>query len=544
MFGSCIHLGINIHHKTPRQAAKIPHFQHKDSLLGANNKWRSCFDVIHYEIQLDLDPKRKIISGFVTTRFNLIKSSSQIQLDLDPKLIIDSIVGQVKLNYKREKTAVRITLSSQNKNQSISVYYHGSPKIARRPPWSGGMVWKQDKMGHAFAGVTCEGDGAQLWLPIKAWIGDEPDSADLFFTVPRGLTAVSNGVLKDKVENEGTRTFHWKTKYPINPYNISFYLGDYQLIEDSMKLKDGTNLPMAYYVLPENFEKAKNHFAQSKLIIASYEDFFGPYPWKKECYKLIESPYEGMEHQTAIAYGHGYKNERGEDFDYIILHETAHEWWGNSVSVADFSDVWIHEGMATYAEALYVERTKGRVAYLNYLSYQYLTILNRKPVIGPSDVYYWNYRDGDVYTKGAAMLHALRTQIQNDTLFFGILKSYYEAHAKKITDTKEFIELVNEKTGKDWNYFFNQFLYRRESPYLKWNFYYNADLKVEQLIYKFENVNDEFKLAIKVKQGDQTFFIYPNSTTQFYTLPGQERQSVQMNLENIYLQQEFGKLKK
>src|SRR5690606_25426647 len=222
---------------------------------------------------------------------------------------IDSIVqNEKRLNYKRKFQAVFIDLVSAENTQQVTVYYHGVPQIAQRPPWSGGLVWKKDKNGKTFAGVACEGEGTQVWLPVKNYLGDEPDSADMYFTVPSDLVAVSNGLLvSERVEGK-QKEFHWKTAYPINPYNITFYLGDYKTIQSPFLSGSGKTVMRTYYVLPQNVEKAKTHFAQSEKILQTFESIYGNYPWQKETYKLVESPYAGMEHQTAIAYGTSFKN--------------------------------------------------------------------------------------------------------------------------------------------------------------------------------------------------------------------------------------------
>lgn len=543
---SCLSMGVNFKHKTPKRAAKPPKFTLRDSLVGYNGPLRNCFDVRHYDIHLRLDPKQKNISGYVTTHFDLVKESKRIQLDLDEQMVIDSIKqDKKKLAFTRKYTAIFIDLLSETKQQSITVYYHGKPLEAKRPPWEGGFVWKRDKNKKPFAGVACEGNGAKAWLPIKTYLGDEPDSVSMYFTAPGDLMVVSNGnlVSVEELKSSNEKTFHWRTSYSVNPYDITFYLGDYRLIEESYTCLDGQEMMLNYYVLPENVEKAKEHFKQAPKILKVYEQLFGTYPWPKDGYKLVESPYEGMEHQTAIAYGYGYKNTPRQDFDYIILHETAHEWWGNAVSVSDFSDVWIHEGIATYAEALYVEKTKGHRAYLDYIWITSVFVMNKKPLIGPPGLYYWNYKDQDPYSKGAVMLHTLRTQINNDTLFFSILKIFFKNNCYKNTDTKAFIALVNEMTGRDMNYFFDQYLYRRESPYLLWNFYYDRDLGKTQLIYKLDRVDPNFKMTVEAEQEGSRFYIYPTTQKQSVILPHGDL-PVLMNSNYSYLQNGYKRLKK
>lgn len=384
--------------------------------------------------------------------------------------------------------------------------------------------------------MACEGEGAQTWLPIKTYLGDEPDSIATHFTVPKDLIAISNGNPTSVIEIGNRKTYSWKTSYSINPYNITFYIGDYKLIENQYTCIDGEKMMLKYYVLSHNFEKAKTHFAQTDSILKVYESLFGKYPWSKDNFKLVESPFAGMEHQTAIAYGNGYKNEYGERFDYIILHETAHEWWGNAVSVSDFADVWIHEGIATYAEALYIEKTKGYKAYLNYISLTEISVMNKKPIIGPKGLYYWNYKDGDPYTKGSVMLHSLRNHIKNDTLFFKLIKTFFKTYCYKNTTTQDFIDIANAITGKDLTIFFQQYLYHRESPLLKWHYDSDANGR-DLLVYQFFRVVDGFTTPIEVRQGNTTFYITPTQKAQNIALPHPMSVPIYVNTKYTYLQE-------
>ena len=540
-----MNLGFNFKNKTPEKPSRLPIFTVKDSLIGYNNEYRNCFDVKHYDIHLTINTTKKSITGFVTTRFELSNASKKIQLDLDAQMIIDSITQESKhIKFARRHTSVLVELISSNKMQKVTVYYHGKPLHAKNPPWEGGFVWKLDKYKKPFVSVACEGTGAKTWLPIKTYLGDEPDSVTMHLTIPRDLVAVSNGNLISIKEKGNEKTFSWQTSYLINPYNITFYVGDYKLITEPYTCIDGKKMSLNYYILSYNYKKAKTHFEQTKKILKVYEELFGTYPWPKDGYKLVESPFAGMEHQTAIAYGKGYKNEKNEDFDYIILHESAHEWWGNAVSVADFSDVWIHEGIATYAEALYVEKTKGYKAYLNYMFGTNVSILNKKPIVGPVGLYYWNYKDGDPYSKGAVVLHTLRNHLNDDTLFFSILKTFFKNYCYKTVDTKDFIALVNQMSGKDLNYFFDQYLYHRSSPHLLWNFDYDVELQKDQLIFKLDRVVVDFNTPIEVEQGGDIFYINPTNEVQFFTLPHPATTPVTMNVKDSYLENGFGKIKR
>jgi len=413
----------------------------------------------------------------------------------------------------------------------ITAFYHGKPQIANRPPWEGGFVWEKDKNGKPLIGVACEVNGASLWWPVKDHLSDEPDSMKMSFTVPKGLLCVSNGQLIDSVSIGSKTKFTWKVSYPINSYDATFYIGDYRHFSIPYKGLD-TTFNLDFYVLPYNLDTARTHFRQAADMLHFYESIYGSYPWPKDGYKLVESSYEGMEHQTAIAYGYGYKDFYGL-YDFIILHESAHEWWGNSVTVPDYAEVWIHEGFATYSEMLYLEHIKGHQMYLKFISYYALLIKNKKPVVGPHEVNFWDYKDADVYMKGALTLHTLRNSIRNDSLFFDILKTFYNQHKYKFAVTKDFINLVNEKTGQDYSAFFNQYLYTRTCPELQWEYAYNEEKRTNELYYRWTNAVKDFKIPIKVTTDSETVIIHPESTTQKMIMHIDK--NIKMNTEGSYI---------
>ncbi len=500
----CSLFGIHIQVKNPKHTGKYPKFSTAIKLLGASNKYRTCFDATHYTLNVFVDPKNKYLKGKVEMSATALSDFDTLQIDLFENMKINKI-GFIsnsspkeegsELVYKRKYGAVYVVMPkkiSTGEKFKLIIDYEGKPVVAPRPPWRGGFVWKKEKEGNPWIGVACESEGASLWWPCKDVTNDEPDSAAINITVPSELTGVSNGTLIGKETNGAFSTYKWRVSYPINLYNITLYVGKFSLIEDTYTSNvSGKVLPMNHYVLPVNYEKAKKHFQQAKEQIAFFEKIFGEYPWYKDGYKLIESPYEGMEHQSAIAYGNGYKTEY-LGFDYIILHESAHEWWGNSISAADLADVWLHEGFATYAEALFVESTQGKNAYLRYLLTYRLFIKNKRPVVGPTGTRFFDYKDGDVYMKGAWILHTLRTQLNDDKLFFDILKSFRTEKNSQTVNSQDFINTVNDKTGEDYTWFFNQYLYKREAPFLEYcwdgiDFYYR---------WKF--VDSTFKLPAEI----------------------------------------------
>jgi aminopeptidase N len=535
LFSSCSVVGINVMHSTPKKPFKYPTFTLKDSLRGQLNHYRSCYDVHFYNLNVDINTETKEISGLVDIHFSTVNSFDTLQLDLYENISLDSIICENhKLNFYRKYNAVFVLMGrnvKDSENIKMTAFYHGKPQIANHPPWEGGFVWDKDKNGKPWIGVACEVDGASLWWPVKDHLSDEPDSMAMNFTVPSGLMCVSNGQLKDSVNSGNKTTYRWKVSYPINSYDATFYIGDYRHFSIPYKALD-TTFNLDFYVLPYNLDTARSHFRQTAEMLHFYESAYGPYPWPRDGYKLVESSYEGMEHQTAIAYGYGFKDYYGL-YDFIILHESAHEWWGNSVTVPDYAEIWIHEGFASYSEMLYLEHIRGHQMYLKFLTYFAMLIKNKRPVVGPYDVNYWDYKDADVYMKGALTLHTLRNTINNDSVFFDILKSFYSQHKYKSAVTKDFISLVNEKTGKDYSAFFEQYLYTRTCPELQWEYAYNKEKRTNELYYRWTNAVKDFKIPIKVVTDSETIIIHPEQATQKVTMNIDK--NIKVNTEGSYI---------
>ncbi|MDQ3073121.1 MAG: M1 family metallopeptidase, partial [Bacteroidota bacterium] len=474
----CSLVGINFNAESPKKPKKYPKFTVRDSLRGKISPERSVYDVHYYDLNLDIDVKKKFLHGYVDFYFTAMSEFSRLQIDLFENMDINGIqYNGSEVPYERKYDAVFLNFNEKVRKGDrgmFRVHYSGKPMVAKKPPWEGGFVWEKDRKGNPWIGVACEGDGASLWWPVKDHLYDEPDSVLMNVTVPRELKVVSNGRLRTVDEKDGRATYRWFTSNPINSYNVTLYAGDFRKITMKYPKEDVTH-ELEFWVLPENLDKAKTHFKQTIDIIAFFESAFGEYPWWEDGFKMVESPYAGMEHQTAIAYGSGYSNGgySGHDFDYIILHETAHEWWGNSVSARDMADLWIHEGFATYAEALYVEHTEGKKAYEQYVYIHSMFIKNHHPMVGPRDVNYFNYKDSDPYMKGSLMLHSLRFTMDNDTLFKDIIKTFAIENRKKVVESQDFIDLVNRKTGEDYTWFFNQFLHNYKSPRLEYTYDYD-----------------------------------------------------------------------
>lgn len=491
LFAGCSLLGVHPKIHNPHRAGKYPKRTKARVLLGnQDSKYRTCYDVKYYYLSVSFGSdlsKSKGIQGNLRMRAVATSDLDTLQLDLSENMQLGAVHNIIyssganginkELKTYRKANAFFVIMSQKIKagqDFGLSVVFFGIPDEAKRPPWSGGFVRKEDDLKKPWWGVACQTEGASSWWPCKDVVNDEPDSVDVSLTVPEGLKAISNGNLIAERDvpatNEaGSKTFYWHVSNPINIYNITFYIGNYKLLHDTYYSEvTHDTLQLNHYVLEQHYDKAKTHFQQLKKYLAFYEKTFGPYPWYRDGFKLVESPYAGMEHQSAIAYGNGFQNDPQNGFDYIILHETAHEWWGNAVTGNDLAEGWIHEGFATYTEALYVEATKGQFAYLQYLRNYRFYIINRRPVVGEKGIRYFNYKDSDIYMKGAWILHSLRHTIANDSVFFDILHTFYMENRMKEISSEVFEEVVNRKTGKDFHWFFAQYLHNRFTPELEY----------------------------------------------------------------------------
>lgn len=506
-------------------------FTYSDSLRGNLSELRLCYDVFYYDLNVTVDDHQlKLINSSNTIHAIAISSFQKIQIDLFESLKIHSIEFEEKiLEFERIHNAVFVNFPrviNVNEKINFKVMYSGKPRVAVNPPWDGGFSWEKDKNGNSWIGVSCQGLGASSWWPCKDHQSDEPDSMNITSTVRYPLQVISNGKKKsdktffsDILQSKANKS-SWFVSYPINNYNVTLCVGDYKYFND-YHVNNYDTLELDYYVLKYNYNKAKDHFQQVKPMLECFEKYFGPYPFYKDGYTLIETPYLGMEHQSAIAYGNnylpGYNGNRqfisGLDFDYIIIHETGHEWWGNSITTNDIADMWIHEGFCTYSEVLYVECIYGYDIMLDYVNNQKRSVRNDKPIIGPYNV---NKKgSNDMYQKGSLMLHTLRSLIDNDSLWFSIIKGISEEFKYQIVDGVEIIEYINEKVDLDLLYFFQQYLYKSEIP----TFEYKTQKKGREytLLYRW-NAIDDFNMNIKVNIGTKDILLLPDSEWKEYNL--------------------------
>jgi len=509
-------------------------FSRKDSLRGNLTPIRTCYDVTFYDLKVMIDEQEKSIErSHNIIHFTALTDFSWFQIDLASNMEVQIIeFEKSQLEFSREFDAVYVYFNREVKKGeqlSIKVWYGGYPRVAVNAPWDGGFSWKKDSNGNPWIGVSCQGLGASVWWPNKDHQSDEPDSMRITCTARYPLKIIANGDLRSdtSVWNQYLESWvnvsEWFVSYPINNYNVTLNIGDYTHFSDSyISLKD--TLRMDYYVLHDNLEKAKEHFKQVKPMMKCFENYFGEYPFWNDGYALVETPYLGMEHQSAIAYGNDYLpgyhgNTRfidGLAFDFIIVHESGHEWWGNSITTNDIADMWVHEGFCTYSEVLYVECMHGYDAMMSYVNNQKRSVRNDKAVIGP---YHVNQTgsSGDMYFKGSLMLHTLRNLIEDDELWFDIIKGIANDFKYQTVDGQVIMDYINEKSGKDFTVFFSQYLKSKKIPEFQYKF--QKEGKNITLLYRWEAI-PEFDMPILINTGSKDFWVYPNSEWKDQDLGG------------------------
>lgn len=506
-------------------------FTRRDSLQGGLRIERTCYDVKRYDLNITINPEQKSINGFNDISFEVMVPTQKIQLDLFDNMSIDSIVWNgKKLKYNRDNDAVFVDFPERltsKSNHKLKFYYSGNPKIARNAPWDGGFVFKKDSNGKDFIGVAVQGTGASLWYPVKDSQTDEPDNgASIKVAVPNGLMNVSNGrFLGSQDLKNGYTRWDWEVKNPINNYTITVNIADYVHIQDKMP-----DLDLDYYVLRENETKAREHFAEVKPMMECFQSKFGRYPFWEDGYKLVETPYLGMEHQSAVAYGNKYKKGYmgfdlsgtgvGMFFDYITIHETGHEWFGNSITSTDIADMWIHEGFTTYSETVFIECIKGYDDAMKYVNGQAKNIKNDRPIIGQYGVN--NEGSGDMYYKGSLLLNTLRHIIADDEKWWSMLYNYSETFKKKIITSDTVIDYFNKASGMDLTPVFRQYLYTNQMPIFVYK------VKGDNLYYYWENVIEDFNMPIDIGFEDKKIRLYPTLKEQKIKLKKLNKKSFQI----------------
>ena len=491
-------------------------FTHQDTLRGSNGPGRDWWDVIVYKINVAPDFDTKSITGSNEITFKVTKQSKNrmMQIDLQQPLSIDNVFLDGKkiskinregnvywINFEKKKFTISVN-GGMEQVYKLSIQYHGNPVVAKRPPWDGGWIFTRDVKGRPWMSVACQGLGASVWYPCKDYQGDEPDfGASVTMKVPDTLVAVSNGKLfSDKTDNN-RRQEVWGITNPINNYNLIPYIGKYVNWTETYEGEKG-KLDCSYWVLDYNLEKAKEQFKQVPLMLKAFEYWFGPYPFYEDGYKLIEAPHLGMEHQSAVAYGNSFKNGyRGRDlsgsaagwglkWDFIIVHESGHEWFANNITTIDIADMWVHEGFTNYSETLFTEYYYGKEAGSDYCIGTRKLIVNDKPIIGPYGVN--KEGSGDMYYKGGNMLHTIRQVINDDEKFRAILRGLNSKFYHSVVTTKQIESYMSEESGKDLSKIFDQYLRTTKIPELEYKF------TGDNMYYRWSNCVQGFDMPVKL----------------------------------------------
>jgi aminopeptidase N len=489
-------------------------------LRGAYGPYRANNKLIYYHLDIRVDPEKQTISGKNTIRFRMLTDGTRIQLDLFETLKIDKILWSEKLlKYERDSGAVFIDFPQTlraGQVYTIDFYYSGHPEETGR---FGGITFKKDPAGRVWINTACEGDGASMWWPNKDQWRDEVESMEISVAIPNGLVDVSNGRFIGKTDlGDGYTRWDWMVHYPINNYDVSLNIGSYVHFADQLG-----ELSLDYYVLPEDLEKAKVQFEQAKGMLEAFQHYFGTYPFVKDGYKLIEVPYLGMEHQSAVAYGNGFKNGyMGRDwtgvgislrFDFIIIHESGHEWFGNSITAADPSDMWIHEGWTTYLEGLYVEYRWGKEDAIKYLNGDKPKVKNQRPIIAERGV---NAEpDQDQYFKGALMLNTLRSVVNDDAKWRALLKGFYQHYKYQNILTEDVVSYFNQQTGMNLTPVFDQYLRHAQIPRLELLFGEEPGL----VMYKWRADEEKFAMPVRVGKPGEWQIIHPTTKWQWMKTP-------------------------
>jgi aminopeptidase N len=441
---------------------------------GPLSEHQAAFDIRYYDISLRLAPDYQAISGHVTVHGDALTDGLQtIELDLISNYRVGHAEsGGRQAGFRHEGNKLLIDLpepANTGDRVAVRVVWSGKPPVAVRPPWDGGFNWSRDSEGNHWIGVSCQGEGAQIWFPNVVHPARRPDSASVRVTVPSPYVVASNGLLQSVDDpGNGFLTWNWKTRYPIHTYNINFSIGRYEVVEKPFRLEDGTEMPVVFYVLPGDAGNADGLIGMAKDMLRRLGRYYGEYPFRSEKFGIVQTDYLGMEHQTINAYGNNFNYTRinGEEYDWLLPHEMGHEWWGNKITVTDWADFWIHEGITTYTDALYLWDRFGPDAYHAKFNDYRRRITNRQPVIPGTDVTSKEVYNLDVYYKGAYFMHSLR-HLMGDSLFFGTVRAFATdaartyAHPTSTTDFRTFFE---KRSGLDLEPFFDLYLYRTELP--------------------------------------------------------------------------------
>ena len=501
-------------------------FTHADTLRGSNGPARAWWDATFYDLHVRVFPADSSIRGSTGITYRVLQPAQEMQIDLQVPLVVDSIVQDRRvLASRRDGNAFFVTLAARQRAgevRTVTVWYHGQPRAARRPPWDGGFIWARDSLGNAWIATANEGLGASVWWPNKDYLGDEPDSQRIAITVPDPMVDVSNGRLRSTTHNaDSTTTFEWFVANPINNYDVSVNAGRYAHWSDTLAGEAGP-LTRDFWPLANHLEAARRQFQQATPMLRCFERWFGPYPWYEDGYKLVEAPHLGMEHQSAVAYGNHFQNGYlgrdlsrtglGLQWDFIIVHESAHEWWGNSISSQDHADMWVHESFANYAEGIYTECQMGKTAGAAYVIGTRIGIRNDRPIIPAYGVNAEG--SGDMYPKGGNMLHTIRQIVDDDAQWRAILRGLGATFRHQTVTGRQVQEYIGRAAGIDLSRVFAQYLTTTKVPVLE---YRTQDTT---LSYRWANVVEGFAMPVRVNvPGLGTRLLHPTDVWQTLALP-------------------------
>jgi aminopeptidase N len=488
-------------------------------LRGEYGRYRANNDLLSYHLDIRVDPVKQFLTGKNTIRFRMLKDDNRIQIDLYAFWTIDRILlGRTPLTYTREMSAVFIDfpqMLTAGRTYAIDFYYSGMPEPTAR---FGCITFQKDTAGRPWITTACEDAGASYWWPNKDQWRDEVENMQISVAVPNNLVDVSNGALAGKTDlHDGYTRWDWVVTYPINNYSVALNIAAYEHFSDRYG-----DLPLDYYVLPEDATKAKEQFSQVKPMLQAFEHYFGEYPFKRDGYKLVQVPYAGMEHQSAVAYGNHFVNsyypsrdwtgvQISPRFDFIIIHESAHEWFGNAITAADVSDMWIHEGWGTYLECLFVEYMYGHADYLAYVNAEKNKVRNIDPIIPPRGIH--KEPPQDQYFKGALFLHTLRSIVDDDRKWFALIRDMYQRFKYKTILTEDLVEFFNQQTGMNLTPIFNEYLRHAAVPMLELKF----DEPARMVSYRWKASERDFAMPVRV--GDPNAWQLVHPTVEWQTMP-------------------------
>lgn len=499
--------------------SRAQNYSAQDTLRGSITPERIWWDLVYYDLDVTVQPKAKSIRGTNTIHYKVVSPNNIMQIDLQPPMkLIKAVQDEVELSINNNGNAHFIQLEKKQnikKIEQIILHFEGQPKEAINAPWDGGFSWKKDYNGNDFIATSCQGIGASVWWPNKDHMYDEVDSLQMKITVPKHLKAVGNGRLRKVTKNEKTASYTWFVSNPINNYGVNINIGDYVDFSEIYNGEEG-NLDMHYFVLKDNLNKAKKQFLDAPKMMKAFEYWFGPYPFYEDSYKLVEVPYLGMEHQSSVTYGNHYKNGYlgrdlsetgwGLKFDFIIIHESGHEWFANNITNKDIADMWIHEGFTAYSENLFLDYYYGKEASSEYVIGTRKRIRNDRPIIGNYNVNAEG--SSDMYYKGANMIHMIRQFTKNDEKWRGILRKMNTKFHHQTVTTQQIESFLSDEIDLDLHSFFNQYLRDVRIPTLE----YYIDKNI--LHYRWTNVVEGFEIPIEFESNKQWQWLNPTVSWQ------------------------------